>query len=328
MKDALKNYSRMKKDKKKTWPQIIQTPDGNSYKALEGMARFYGKQMEEITDPEPDIIIQRQQSGNERIVQWDSIKKVLRHLKKDKSPGITGIPMNYYKAGNTPMAKSLEDWLRIYEDHKYIPKILKLDIKTPLAKYGDTATKQEKGKATNYRPIALQCSCYKIFDGLIKNRLQDLDSIHQHIEENQGGFKKKEGTTENLFVIQEIFDRNPKLTTAFLDLSKAYDMVWRPTLIKKLRNTYGVPENVLELLNTMYSDTRSMIRIEGKIGEPFPTKRGVLQGALTSPLLFNLYINDLIRDLNKQGIGPKIGGKQINNLFFADDICLISKTPQ
>ncbi len=75
---------------------------------------------------------------------------------------------------------------------------------------------------------------YKILDGNLKIELEEHDLAHNIIEPNQGGFKKKEGSNEHTYVLQNIFCHNRKIYSAFLDLQRAYDTVWREALYEKL----------------------------------------------------------------------------------------------
>lgn len=149
----------------------------------------------------------------------------LKHLQKDKAPGLSQIPISYYYWGGGAMADMLLQWYRTIEQYGIVPWNMNIDIKTPFPKYDTTATEETKQDPTKYRPIALQNSIYKILDGCIKIVLEKHNEEHNIIASNQGGFKQKEGTIEHLFVIQNLFHHNNTLYCGFLDLQKAYDTV-------------------------------------------------------------------------------------------------------
>ena len=328
----LKKYGMNKRAVKAPWPQKIKA-EGQMYPPIKGIERYYLSIMGEMKEgAELENPIERTREtveGHGVLVTKPGIRKVLIKLERGKSPGSSGVPADFYKDGGEPMVTVLQEWLGLYEKEKYIPSIMKVDIKKPLPKYGPQASKEERARAENYRPIALQCASMKIMDGLIKNRIELLDKENEYISINQGGFKKEEGSLENLYALQEVFDRNEKLAVAFLDLSKAYDTVWREALLEMLDKTYGMPKELIKMISAMYTQTRSVIQINGTLGEAYQTHRGLLQGALTSPILFNLYINGLIKKLNQKRAGGHLNQTtKINNLFFADDICLISRDIQ
>eukprot|EP01083_Nonionella_stella_P010353 29489_1 len=76
----------------------------------------------------------------------------------------------------------------------------------------------------------------------------------------------------------------------------------------------------------MYDDTWSVSEINHRMSAPIQTHRGLQQGALSSPILFNYFINHLIKQLNDTGIGTDVCGVTISSLFYADDIYLNAKT--
>ena len=207
----------------------------------------------------------------------------------------------------------------------YIPRHLKYDIKQPLFKKKSNASRKIKRTPNNWRPIALQPAIVKILDFCIKERLDGYADI---IHRNQGGFKSSEGTAEHLYVLGEIFQYNKPMYLHFMDMSKAYDMVDRETLWDKLQTIYKMPDNLITMMESMYEDTHSIVKTHTRLSHAQRTTRGLLQGALTSPILFNFYINDLITELLEDRnvkYGARINTMLINCLMFADDIVLIAQ---
>lgn len=66
------------------------------------------------------------------------------------------------------------------------------------------------------------------------------------------------------------------------------------------------------------------MRVGGEVGDWYEDKVGLRQGCPLSPLLFAIYINDLMREVNEEGGGVMVGGKTISLLLFADDIVLLA----
>ena len=82
------------------------------------------------------------------------------------------------------------------------------------------------------------------------------------------------------------------LFACFVDFQKAYDSVWRMGLYYKLLKN-GVDVNIVRLVKNMYDKTSQTLKINGKVTAPFRTYKGVRQGCILSPRLFNMFINDL-----------------------------------
>ncbi len=97
-------------------------------------------------------------------------------------------------------------------------------------------------------------------------------------------------------------------------------------MYKKLEKECDFDKPLMEFIKAMYTDTFSTARVHNVITTPVETYKGLLQGALSSPIIFNLFINPLIKQLNKCKIGLNINKIKINNLFFADDIFLCANS--
>jgi hypothetical protein len=114
-----------------------------------------------------------------------------------------------------------------------------------------------------------------------------------------------------------------------LDIGKAYDTVPRNKMIHKMHNKYKISANICNMIGQLYIETSTITKIQDKMSKQIETTNGLLQGAITSPTLFNLYINELIEELNKQKEKVNVTHSiKLNNLCFADDIALISNNQQ
>ena len=78
------------------------------------------------------------------------------------------------------------------------------------------------------------------------------------------------------------------------------------------------------MLESIYNGTKSRVKIGNKISEDFVTNTGVKQGVIMSPLLFNMYINDLPEYIGTKNSAPELDGQKVNALLYADDLVLLS----
>ena len=112
----------------------------------------------------------------------------------------------------------------------------------------------------------------------------------------------------------------------FIDFEKAFDWVNHEEMIKCL-NDIGISGKDLKLIVNLYWTQRESIRLEKSVSDGIRIKRGVRQGCMLSPCLFNLYTETIFRHI-EDSKGVIIGGTQINNLRYADDTVLLADSEE
>ena len=108
---------------------------------------------------------------------------------------------------------------------------------------------------------------------------------------------------------------------ALLDITKAYDRVWREGLWYKLEQ-YGFPQKFINIIKASYKDSKAILHYNNIATNPTKIELGLRQGGVMSPILFALYLADLGRIIEEQTWGVKLGTTVINGLFFADDMLI------
>ena len=108
-----------------------------------------------------------------------------------------------------------------------------------------------------------------------------------------------------------------KLYACFIDLKKAFDTVWHEGLLLKLQKA-GINGKMYKLVKAMYQGSLSRVKCKGALTEPISIKQGVHQGSVLSPLLFNIFINDIGDDLLLDD-APILHDSKISHLLYADD---------
>ena len=122
--------------------------------------------------------------------------------------------------------------------------------------------------------------------------------------------------------------RRPKKTfVAFIDIAKAYDRVWRNGLWYKLLQS-GIRGKMWRILKNIYNQVESSVLLGQGLSDFFTIEVGLRQGCLLSPILFDLFLNDLVKELNSLKKGVKVGHQKISILLFADDIALIADSKE
>ena len=139
---------------------------------------------------------------------------------------------------------------------------------------------------------------------------------HNILSKEQFGFLAKHSTVTQL--LSTINEWIPSLNcgncidVVYIDLSKAFDTVCHSKLIFKLEQ-YGLQGHLLRWIKEFLRNRTQQIKIKGYLSNPQPCNSGVPQGSVLSPILFNLYINDVVDVLSQAGVCCKL---------YADDVKL------
>ncbi len=190
-----------------------------------------------------------------------------------------------------------------------------------------------------YNNIYIICYHYssnlgKLFSSILNNRIVNFLNEHNVLSPCQIGFLPNYRTTDHIYSLHTLINKhvkqtkNGKMFAYFIDFKKAFDSIWHNGLYYKLLQS-GVRGKVYDIIKSMYSNNKCAIQIGNKHTDFFTQKRGVRQGCSLSPTLFNIYINELAV-LLKQSTAPglTLQDQNIKLLLYADDLVLLSSTPQ
>ena len=176
---------------------------------------------------------------------------------------------------------------------------------------------------SSFRPISLTSCVSKLFERLVLARLSFLLESKDLLTPFQAGFRPGRTTTDQIaFLTQSISDgfhsSRPAHRTvlATVDFSRAFDSVWHPALFHKLLAS-GLPPCFVRWTQSFLSDRRARVTLRGATSDSFRIRRGVPQGSVLGPVLFNLFINDLSSSLPPD----------VRFSLYADDLALWASSP-
>lgn len=165
----------------------------------------------------------------------------------------------------------------------------------------------------------------KLFLKIIHDRIYS--KCEATISKNQFGFRNGFGTREALFSIQVLIqnckDVQKDIFICFVDYEKAFDKVRHSKLIEILQKL-DINQKDLRCIQKLYWEQKAVIRVGTELSEEIDITRGVRQGCILSPLLFNVYSEEIFQHLENINAGVKVNGVNINNIRYADDTALIA----
>jgi hypothetical protein len=191
-----------------------------------------------------------------------------------------------------------------------VPEALKLAIIKPIFKGGD------KNSFNNYRPISILSSINKILEKYIHNHLLSFLTRKKLLSKYQYGFIKSKGTKDALerfaYIVNSNLDKNFSIIALFIDFRKAFETLDIDILLNKLENI-GVRGHILTWFKSYLRDRKVRVQVNNTHSDTERMRYGVPQGSILGPLLFLIYINDVVLAI-----------KHCKVIMYADDIVLIS----
>lgn len=257
----------------------------------------------------------------------DEIRKAIKHLKTNKSPGPDGLSNEFYKILAPYLVDTLCAVFNSLLDGQTLPAYFNSALIKVLHKQG-----RDPELPASYRPISLLNSDYKLFTKIVADRLKSI--VPSIIHEDQTGFIPGRQSVTNvrkvLSTIQWVDHQGLGDPCAILslDAEKAFDLVAWDHLFDTLLK-FGAPVEFTHLLRRLYAGSASQILNNGYLSAPFPIQQGTRQGCPLSPLLFALAIEPLAVALRAspdfQGI--RVGSHVLKLSMFADDMLLFISDP-
>ena len=225
------------------------------------------------------------------------VYNIILKMKNKKSVGIDKISVDFLKKVSHNISYPLASIINQCFLEGTCPAQFKSSVVTPIHKKGDTTD------PTNYRPISLINNTAKIFEKILKLRLQNFVFKHKIISEMQFGFQPKKSTqdaiTELVDKIYKSLDRSKPSLCIFLDLAKAFDTVDHKKLITLLEEA-GIRGTPLKLFESYLNGRQQHTKVGSSLSTPKALNCGVPQGTILGPILFIIYLNNLF-NLNTSG---------------------------
>ena len=213
--------------------------------------------------------------------------------------------------------------------------------------------KKDRTECGNYRGISLVAHAGKVLLKIVATRLSAYCEARNLLPEEQCGFHPHRSTTDMMFAVRRLQELERKarvpLFLCFIDLQKAYDSVDRALLWQVLARL-GTPPQMIEVIHQLHDVMRACVRSDdGQCSEWFEVAQRLRQGCVLSPLLFNVFFAAILRvvlervskdagilaDLiqlheqpSKVGLALECVRRAIWGMLYADDACIVSRSPR
>ena len=170
---------------------------------------------------------------------------------------------------------------------------------------------------TSYRPIALTPHLGKIYERMVKNRLEYFLDKHDILPKCQAGFRKGRCCMEHVVTlienVKKRWTEKSSTVATFFDIKKAFDTVWHGKLLDKLK-AIGISGRLHSFVRSFLADRRMAVKVGSAVSQTRTLDMGVPQGSVIAPTLFCIMLYDI----------EMTGARDLRISLFADDLAVWS----
>ena len=241
------------------------------------------------------------------------------------SNGCDGIPVELFQILKDDAMKVLNSICQQIWKPQQWPQDWKRSVFIPIPKKGNPK------ECLNYRTIALISHARKVMLKILQARFQQY--VNHELPDVQAGFRKGRGTRDQIsnihWIIEKAREFQKNICFYFIYYTKAFDYVDHNKLWKILKEM-GTPDHLTCLLRNLCAGQETTVRTGHGTTDWFQIRKGVRQGFILSPCLFNLYAEYILRNagLEEAQAGIKIAGRNIHNFRYADDTTLMAESEE
>ena len=298
--------------------KAIKTADGKVVMETEEVKRRWCEYITELfMDERPENLNINFNDEGPPIMK-EEVQAAIKTMKTGKAVGDDGISVEMLRALGDYAIDKLTDIANKIYDSGEVPSQMCKSIFIAIPKIQGTL------ECDKHRTISIMSQITKIMLKIILARVRG--KITPQIGEEQFGFVKGKGTRNAIFAMRMLSEKNIEvdrdLYLCFVDYEKAFDKVKHEELIRMLQRI-NIDGKDLRIIKNLYWNQKAAVRIGNEESEYQSIKRGVRQGCVMSPDLFNLYSEIIMREIDHLE-GVRLGGRNINHIRYADDTVLVA----
>lgn len=243
-------------------------------------------------------VCQMRASADVRLEDVDFSPQIIHTIIKNLKPKTTcdpeGFPPLLLKKLCASLTAPLSLLFNSFMSVRKIPQAWKTSIIIPIFK------KDLPSNPKNYRPVSLTSVFCKLMERVVVKQLLSYLSQHNLITKSQHGFLSRLSTCTNLLECVNdwtvLIESGSQVAVAYVDFARAFDSVTHSKLISKLKS-YGITGALLEWIEFYLNDRNHCTRVGGHVSSFCNIRSGVIQGSCIGPILFVLFINDIVDKL-------------------------------
>ena len=219
-------------------------------------------------------------------------RKGISKVKNNKQPGLVLIHNEFIKLGSEILLLPLVKLFNRILNSGAFPEGWNVSSMSFLLKNNNVFY-----DCNNYRCLSLTSYLGKLFTSLLQSRLHNYMEDSDLYNTVQAGFRPGYRFTDHIFTIKTILNKyinecKKQVYACFVDFSKAFDIVWRSGLFKKILNL-GIGGKLYYVLKYMYSNSRFVVRKHNTVSNAGISGQVVRHGDGLRPILFNVFVNDI-----------------------------------
>jgi len=203
----------------------------------------------------------------------EEIEEQIKRLKNYKSPGEDDLQGEILKHADSSMIESIYLLIKKVWETEILPIDWRVSYICPIHKKGD------KQVCSNYRGVALLDTAYKVLSYYILDRIKPL--TEQVVGDYQCGFRKNRSTTDQIFIIRQLFQKsweyNKELLVIFVDFQKAYDSIDRTSITEILKH-FNFPRKIVHLVEASIRQTKVRVKVGNTTSRMVEVRTGLRQG--------------------------------------------------
>ena len=248
------------------------------------------------------------------------LSKLVSKMSNGKAAGLDGLVCEHLKFSHPIATCILSKLFNVFLSRGHVPRSFGLSYTVPIPK---SAGHTRALSVDDFRGISISPVLSKLFEMAIIDRFSGYFETSDH----QFGFKKNLGCREAIYsvrnVVENFISNGSTVSVCALDLSKAFDRMNHSALLIKLMKR-NFPIQIIEILETWFAVTLTCVKWNNYFSTFFRLNVGVRQGGVLSPLLFAIFIDDLVASVMSANAGCYFSFHCCCIFLYADDILLLS----